>query len=104
MRRTHIVSQIRQALRQVAPKAQAILYGSEPRGDARLDSDIDLLVLVDSDKLSIQEEEQIIAPLYDIELETGVSINARVLQKGKWEKQSLLTPFRINVLNEGVML
>ena len=38
---------IRNTLRQVAPNSQTILYGSEARGDARPDRDIDLLILVD---------------------------------------------------------
>ena len=35
MKRPQIVERIREALAQVAPEAQAILYGSEARGDAR---------------------------------------------------------------------
>ena len=47
MRRTEIVDMIRSILHKVAPNAQIILYGSEARGEARPDSDIDLLILVD---------------------------------------------------------
>lgn len=106
MRRPHIVERIREALSQVAPSAQAILYGSEARGDARPDSDIDLLVLIDGAKLSIREGDRIITPLYDIdiEIETGVQINARILLKKIWESPPFQTPFCINVMNEGIVL
>ena len=104
MRRPEIVEKIRKAMSVVAPTAKTILYGSEARGDDRPDSDIDLLVLVNQPKLSISEEERIISPLCDIELETGVLINARVMPRLVWENCPFVTPFYINVTNEGVVL
>lgn len=91
MKRTNIVKRISYAIKQVSPTAKAVLYGSE----ARQDSDIDLLVLIDSDSLSIKEEERIIAPLYDIEIETGVAINARVMLKKFWENLPFNPPFQL---------
>lgn len=40
MKRPDIVRCIADTLHRIAPNAQAILYGSEARGDARPDSDI----------------------------------------------------------------
>ena len=57
MRRTEIVDMIRSILHKVAPNAQIILYGSEARGEARPDSDIDLLILVDEPQLTPEYEQ-----------------------------------------------
>ena len=105
MRRPAIVERIRLETAKLQPKVQTILYGSEARGDARPDSDIDLLMLVDSDKrLSYSEKESIMAPLYDIELETGIIISTLIMNKNDWEKRPFLTPFQYNVNKEGIRL
>jgi len=67
----------------VAPTAKTILYGSQARNEARSDSDIDLLILLDGEKMTLKDEESITLPLYELELKTGVSISPIV--KKLWE-------------------
>ena len=104
MTRPQIVKQIAQELQRVAPHAEKILYGSEARGDAGKDSDIDVLILVEGDSLSIAEEESITTPLYEIELHTGVQISPLVMLKSQWYNRPIKTPFFINVMNEGIAI
>ncbi|MCR5157605.1 MAG: nucleotidyltransferase domain-containing protein [Prevotella sp.] len=104
MRRNEVVERIRQEAHKLSPHVQTILYGSEARGDARPDSDIDLLLLVDQDKLSYSDKDRIMAPFYDIELDTGIIISTLILPRKEWENRPFLTPFQYNVNREGVTL
>jgi predicted nucleotidyltransferase len=104
MKRPEIVNMIRDIVRRAAPTARTILYGSEARGDARADSDIDLLILMDGEKLSLAQEEVVTLPLYELELKTGVAISPIVMTKYQWENRPFKTPFYVNVMNEGVVL
>ena len=86
MRRAEVIEQIKDIIRRVAPTAKTILYGSQARNEARVDSDIDLLILL------------------ELELKTGVSISPIVMLKKLWENRPFKTPFYINVTNEGIVL
>ena len=98
MRRDYIIDAIKTAHSSLKIRVEVRLYGSEARGEAHDKSDIDLLVLVPKDKVTLQDELEITAPLYDIELQTGVLINALILPKREWGR--IVTPFYENVMQD----
>ncbi|MBO7418183.1 MAG: nucleotidyltransferase domain-containing protein [Bacteroidaceae bacterium] len=102
MRRSEVTESIAKALKTVPYSIDARLFGSEARGDAHADSDIDLLILVDKPTVSPKDEDIIFDPLYQIELQTGILINPLIMPKREWGK--MVTPFYINVEKEGVSL
>lgn len=104
MKRPEIVRQIKQAIYQTDPTATAILYGSEARGDARPDSDIDVLVLLEGEKRDLRRETEMSGALYEVELSSGVLVSPMIMLRSQWENRPFKTPFYINVMNEGVTL
>jgi len=104
MKRPEIVNRLREIIHAIAPDAKVILYGSEARGDARPESDIDLLILLNKEKVTYSDQIQLSGPLYDLELSSGVLISPMIISRKSWENRPFKTPFFVNVMNEGILL
>jgi predicted nucleotidyltransferase len=77
------------------------LFGSKARGDARADSDIDVLVIVKSEDWNVSD--LVYEIVTDILLEESVSISPKVISEKKFKAQTEEgIPFIKNVVREGV--
>jgi len=101
--KAYILQRIKDSVTGIEPGATVILYGSYARGDYHAESDIDILILVDKEKISHKDEDRITFPLYDIEFETGTLISPHVYTKKAWADHRI-TPFYENVNREGKLL
>jgi len=99
----HISQLIRNSIRSIDPKAEVILYGSRARGDERIDSDWDILILTDY-YVNLQIERKFRDKLYDLELETGEPFSVFAYSKNDWQTKQRITPFYQNVTQEGIRL
>lgn len=67
-----VLRNIRKLLAHTLPEyATAKLYGSQARGDARSDSDWDILIILDKDKLQPDDYDTITYPLTKLGWEIG---------------------------------
>jgi predicted nucleotidyltransferase len=99
-----ILQRIKALVKQKEPSAKIYLYGSRARGTARPDSDWDLLILVNKDRITNEYEQCITYPLYDLEFEIGEVISPMVYSEKEWDSKYRVTPFYSNVMREGVLL
>ena len=89
---------------QVLPQgAEAILFGSRARGDARPDSDWDLLILVQGDRVTSSDFNLYAYPFVDYGWSVGEQINPLIYSFKDWKKREF-TPFYKSVIQEGVSL
>ena len=101
---SEILNQIKKIVTEQEPRAKIYLYGSRSRGTAKNNSDWDLLILLNKDKISPEDEQKITYPLYDLEFDTGEVISLMIYSAKEWNTKYRITPFYQNVMREGRLL
>lgn len=83
--------------------AKVILFGSRARREARQDSDWDILVLLDKDKIEEGDHDRYTYPFWELGWQTNQMIHPLIYSKREWDKRKG-SPFYENVEAEGVRL
>lgn len=104
MTRKALLAAVKQAVLEVEPAANILLYGSRACGRAGSESDWDFLVLVDG-AVDAQRKRRIRRRLYDIEWDSGHVLTSIVLDRGEWEEGVKNgVPFPTSVSQQSVAL
>jgi len=98
-----IVERIKSTVKANAPDAKVILYGSRARGDAHEESDWDLLVLLNKEKVLPADYDRTSFVLFLLGLNFNTSIEVCLYTTAEWEKRSF-TIFYKNIKEEGIVL
>lgn len=103
-KKDQILSKIINVVNTTVPNSELYLYGSRARGNHDEFSDWDLLILINSNKVSFDYETRIMDAFYEIELETGEVFTPMVYSKNDWLENYSFTPLFENIQKEGVRL
>jgi predicted nucleotidyltransferase len=101
--REEILKAIKLTLMAIIPDARVILFGSRSRGDASLDSDWDILIILDKSKIESADFDNISFPLYELGWQLDEHFSTKLYTKSEWLKRSF-TPFYKNVEKEGILI
>lgn len=101
--REELLHSIKNVLTSAVPDGKIILFGSQARGNARKDSDWDLLILLDKAIIEASDFDRISYPLYELGWKEGEQFSPKLYTMKDWMKRSF-TPFYKNIEKEGIVL
>lgn len=99
-----LLDQIKGIITYLDPKAKVYLYGSRSKGTSNKMSDWDLLILLNKNKITLEDEYKITNPLYDLEFGTGEVSSPMVYIENEWETKYKITPLNKNVMRSAILL
>lgn len=94
----HLIQAIADKAKAIVPKgSEIILFGSQARGDAREDSDWDILVLLDKEQVLPTDIDEVAYPLRELGWDFGKTVNTILYTKEEWNRD-MASPFEADVL------
>jgi predicted nucleotidyltransferase len=103
-KKQQVMQQIKNLLTPIVPQGtRVILFGSQARGDARPDSDWDVLIVLDKQRLERSDYDDYCYPLRELGWSLKECINPVMYTLKDWLKYHF-TPFYHNVTEEGVAI
>lgn len=104
IKRQQVMQAITDTVKSVLPTdSEVILFGSQARGDAHANSDWDVLILLNKDRITSQDIDDYTYPLREMGWGCGEIINAVLYTKKDWAQQAA-SPFNRNVAEDGIRL
>ena len=103
MTKEDIITAMHNKLQEIDPQAKAYLFGSRARGTENADSDWDVLILLDKQKITIQDYDKYSYPLRELGWDIDEIINPILFSQAEWKANSY-TIFNQNVTKEGIAI
>ena len=102
MDKKNVISKFKYSVLQIDQSAVIILYGSRARGDYRIDSDWDFLILTNLPE-NKKTKDLFRNKIFDIELELEEPISTIIHNKSIWTEYEV-TPLYQIILKEGIRI
>lgn len=103
MSENQMIQVMRDKLHSIDPNVKAYLFGSRARGDARKDSDWDVLILLDKPKVTLDDYNKYSYPLWELGWDYDELINAVLFTEKEW-KENGFTLFNHNVQADAISI
>lgn len=99
-----MMERLRAVARHVIPaNGQAWLYGSRARGEAREDTDWDILILLPQMAITTQDDSRVAYPFVEEGWRNGAAVNTQVYTYEEWQKRDF-TQYHHNVEHDKISL
>jgi uncharacterized protein len=104
VKRAELLERVKQAVHEVEPEADIVLYGSRARGEAHAESDWDFLILLDG-VVDDARTDAIRYRLYEIEWDCGEVLCSVVRSRQDWDSSlQQATPFAKILREQGIRM